>query len=191
MRGTPETSHETLFHLFCHCCAHLLSRVWLFVDPWTVTHQASLSIGFPRQEYWTGLPFPFSRGSFWPRDQTHVFCNSCIAGGFFTIVPPGYFSQCLIWSFKIFQPEIDLIYRIGCKNLRMAGEATEGRWCCLEIRKLLPTPHQKNTGDSEKTSTPYSETAEILELSQQKFIIATINMLTTLVGKVQHTSLGG
>ena len=26
--------------------------------PWTVTHQASLSMGFPRQEYWSGLPFP-------------------------------------------------------------------------------------------------------------------------------------
>ena len=26
--------------------------------PWTVAHQALLSVGFPRQEYWTGLPFP-------------------------------------------------------------------------------------------------------------------------------------
>ena len=30
-----------------------------FVTPWTVAHQASLSMGFPRQEYWSGLPFPF------------------------------------------------------------------------------------------------------------------------------------
>ena len=28
------------------------------VTPWTVAHQASLSVGFPRQEYWSGLPFP-------------------------------------------------------------------------------------------------------------------------------------
>ena len=35
-----------------------LSRVWLFVTPWTVAHQASLSMEFPRQEYWRGLPFP-------------------------------------------------------------------------------------------------------------------------------------
>ena len=27
-------------------------------DPWTVAHQAPLSMGFPRQEYWSGLPFP-------------------------------------------------------------------------------------------------------------------------------------
>ena len=37
------------------------SRVRLFVTPWTVTCQAPLSMGFPRQEYWSGLPFPFSR----------------------------------------------------------------------------------------------------------------------------------
>ena len=32
--------------------------VQLFVTPWTVAHQALLSMGFPRQEYWSGLPFP-------------------------------------------------------------------------------------------------------------------------------------
>ena len=32
--------------------------VQLFVTPWTVTHQVSLSMGFPRQEHWSGLPFP-------------------------------------------------------------------------------------------------------------------------------------
>ena len=35
-----------------------LSRVQLFVTPWTVAYQASLSMGFSRQEYWSGLPFP-------------------------------------------------------------------------------------------------------------------------------------
>ena len=35
-----------------------LSRVWLFVTPWTVAYQAPLSMGFSRQEYWSGLPFP-------------------------------------------------------------------------------------------------------------------------------------
>ena len=36
----------------------LLSSVWLFVTPWTVAYQAPLSMGFSRQEYWSGLPFP-------------------------------------------------------------------------------------------------------------------------------------
>ena len=35
-----------------------LSRVGLFVTPWTVAYQAPLSMRFSRQEYWSGLPFP-------------------------------------------------------------------------------------------------------------------------------------
>ena len=37
---------------------NLLSRVWLFVTPWTVAHQAPLSVGFCRQEYWSVWPCP-------------------------------------------------------------------------------------------------------------------------------------
>ena len=36
----------------------LLSRVRLFATPWTVAHQALLSMGFPRQESWSGVPLP-------------------------------------------------------------------------------------------------------------------------------------
>ena len=36
----------------------LLSCVQLFVTPWTVAHQAPWFMGFSRQEYWRGLPFP-------------------------------------------------------------------------------------------------------------------------------------
>ena len=36
----------------------MLSRVQLFATPWSVAHQAPLSMGFPRQEYWSGLSFP-------------------------------------------------------------------------------------------------------------------------------------
>ena len=35
-----------------------LSRVGLFVTPWTVAHKVPLSMGFSRQDYWSGLPFP-------------------------------------------------------------------------------------------------------------------------------------
>ena len=34
------------------------SRVQLCATPWTAAHQAPLSMGFSRQEYWSGLPFP-------------------------------------------------------------------------------------------------------------------------------------
>ena len=38
--------------------ALLLSSVRLFATPWTVAYQAPPSMGFSRQEYWSGLPFP-------------------------------------------------------------------------------------------------------------------------------------
>ena len=43
-------------------CVQLLSDVQLFVAPWTVASQAPLSIGFPKQEYWSKWPFPSPGG---------------------------------------------------------------------------------------------------------------------------------
>ena len=40
------------------CLLNRFSCVRLFVTPWTVAHQAPLSTGFSRQEYWSGLPCP-------------------------------------------------------------------------------------------------------------------------------------
>ena len=42
----------------CDSSVKLLSHVWLFVTPWTVTCRDPLSMGFSRQEYWIVLPFP-------------------------------------------------------------------------------------------------------------------------------------
>ena len=53
----------------------------LFETPWTVAHQASLSMGFPRQEYWRELPFP-PPGSL--SDPGIKLGSSALAGGFFT-----------------------------------------------------------------------------------------------------------
>ena len=53
--------------------AKLLSRIWLFATPWTVAYQAPPSMGFSRQEYWSGLPFPSpGRKIFWPKIRTQV-----------------------------------------------------------------------------------------------------------------------
>ena len=75
------------------CCvrAQLLSHVWLCTTPWTVACRAPLSVGFPRQEYWSGLTFPFSRGSSCPREQTWV---SHVAGRLDSLLsePPGKLS---------------------------------------------------------------------------------------------------
>ena len=55
-------------------CAVLscFSRVQLFATQWTVAHQAPLSMGFSRQEYWSGLPCPLPADLSGPKDQIHV-----------------------------------------------------------------------------------------------------------------------
>ena len=55
-----------------------------FVTPWTVAHQAPLSLRFPRQEYWSRLPFP-SSGTL---PDSGIKTVSCLAGRFFTTGPP-------------------------------------------------------------------------------------------------------
>ena len=55
----PVTSSCHAFSNAAACRCHaVLSRVQLFVTPRTVAHQAPLSMGFSRREYWNGLPFP-------------------------------------------------------------------------------------------------------------------------------------
>ena len=51
-------NHIFLVNIFMKKKVKSLSRVRLFATPWTVAHQAPLSMGFSRQEYWGGLPFP-------------------------------------------------------------------------------------------------------------------------------------
>ena len=53
-----------------------------FATPWTVTHQAPLSMEFPRQEYWSGLPFPTPGDLPGPGLE---LSSTALAGGFFTI----------------------------------------------------------------------------------------------------------
>ena len=54
--------------------------------PWTVAHYAPLPMGFPRQEYGSGLPFPFPGDL---PDPGIKPSSLVLAGGFFTTEPPG------------------------------------------------------------------------------------------------------
>jgi len=56
--------------------------------PRTVAHQALLSMGFPRQEYWSGLSFPSPGDLPNPRIKPRSLESSALAGGFFTTAPP-------------------------------------------------------------------------------------------------------
>ena len=79
----PFPPGENLCSLHLDCC--VLSRfscVWLFVTPWTAARQVCLSVGFSRQESWSGLPCPL------PEDLPHPGTESespALAAGFFTL----------------------------------------------------------------------------------------------------------
>ena len=55
-----------------------------FATPWTVPHQAPLSMGFSRQEYWSGLPFPPPGDLPDPGIEPRSLMSPALAGGFFT-----------------------------------------------------------------------------------------------------------
>ena len=56
-RRMEDTDSYTQGHSQPTVCVQSLSHVQLLVTPWTVACQAPLSMGFSRQEYWSGLPF--------------------------------------------------------------------------------------------------------------------------------------
>ena len=62
-----------------------MSDSWQPAKVWTVACQAPLSMGFPRQEYWSGLPFPSPRDLSTQRSSLYL---PATAGGFFTTEPP-------------------------------------------------------------------------------------------------------
>ena len=59
-RRDGETGRYSLTSCCPLLCVHaqLLSCVQIFAIPWAVIYQAPLAVGFSRQEYWSGLPFP-------------------------------------------------------------------------------------------------------------------------------------
>ena len=75
---------EFTIQSMCYVC--VLSRVWLFVTPWTIAHQAPLSMRFSRQDYWSGLPFPSPGDLPDPRIKP---VSPALAGRFFTTELPG------------------------------------------------------------------------------------------------------
>ena len=70
----------------CVCVrAKHFSRVQLFMIPLTVAHQASLSMGFSREEYWSGFPFLSPGHPPDPGIKALSLMSPALAGGFFTI----------------------------------------------------------------------------------------------------------
>ena len=91
----PRPSHSRTVALTHYVlCVFSDSHVRLFVAPWTAARQTPLSMKFPRQEYWSALPFPP------PGDLSHLeikHLSLVSASGFFTTEPLGKpLSHCTI-----------------------------------------------------------------------------------------------
>ena len=67
----------------------LLNPVRLFETSWIVAHQAPLSMGFSRHEYWSGLPFPPPRDLLNPGMDPEFLASPSLADEFFTTASPG------------------------------------------------------------------------------------------------------
>ena len=67
------------------CVLSHFSCIWLFATPWTVAYQAPLSVGFSRQEYWSGLPCSILQGNLpSPGIEPKSLLSTALAGRFFT-----------------------------------------------------------------------------------------------------------
>ena len=113
-----------------------LSRVRLFVTPWTVPHQAPPSIEFSRQEYWNGLPFPSPGDLPDPGIKTG---SPGLQADVLPFEPPGNSSK----SGPLIHPTLSLL-RPEDTTLAVAPE-----YCCL----LLPRGRGKISLGTGPTST--------------------------------------
>ena len=82
VRGSIEILENSDLH--CSWVLNCLSRVWLSATPWTVATQASLSVGFSRQEYCSGLPCPPPGDLPDPGIKPKSLMSPALAGGFFS-----------------------------------------------------------------------------------------------------------
>ena len=117
--------------------AQLLSHGWCFATPWTAVHQAPLSMGFPRQEYRSGLPFP----SPWDLPDWGIEPRSLtLAGGFLTSVSPG--NPC--WSIADYRFQFSSVHLLSCVWLfaapwtasRQASLSITNSWSLLKLMSI-------------------------------------------------------
>ena len=80
--GRHKCAHKCVY--MCVCMLSCFSCVRLFGTLWTIAPQAPLSMGFSRQEYWSGLPCPSPGDLPDPGIEPMSLLSPALAGGFFT-----------------------------------------------------------------------------------------------------------
>ena len=85
MRWIPSLKNGTGHQQIKAMCMYALSHLQHFATPWTVAHQALLSMEFSRQEYYSRLLFPFPGDLPNPEIKPMSLVSPALAVGFFTI----------------------------------------------------------------------------------------------------------
>ena len=94
--SSPSRDH-TCNPCVCVCVLSCFSCVQLFVTLWTVSHQAPLSVGFSRHEYWSGLPHPPPWDLPIPGIEPTSLMSPALAGRFFT-TSTAWEDPCIGWQ---------------------------------------------------------------------------------------------
>ena len=131
----------------CQCCCGVMCvsmfhHVLLFATPWTVVHQALLSMEFSRQEYWSGLLFPP------PGDLPNPgikLKSPALAGSFFTTELPGK----LRYMFHYISQLIEIKYTINvmCLNHPQTIPPPSPLWFVEKFSSTKPAPGVKKAED--------------------------------------------
>ena len=85
--GKSSSSRNNSLGVYVCDCVLVAQSCLTFTIPWTISHQAPLSIEFSRQEYWSGLPFPSPGDLPNPGMEPPSLVSSALAGRFFTTEP--------------------------------------------------------------------------------------------------------
>ena len=125
-------------------CAKSLSHVRLFATPRTVAHQAPLSVGFSRQDYWSGLPVPSPGDLPYPGIEHASLMSPALAGWFFTTSatwePKQYNIQRLLWCenpwFLLRQNTSTANAAVVCVLCWIYWEVSENKEVILSPRKF-------------------------------------------------------
>ena len=101
--------------------ANSLHSCLTLCDPWTVAHQAPLSLGFSRQEYWSGLSFPPPGNLSNPGVEPASLASPALASGFFTSSTTQEAQKSIRWMHNVMKGKIVLTNRsLLCFKLTLA-----------------------------------------------------------------------
>ena len=148
----------------------LLSRVRLLATPWTAAYQAPPSMGFSRQEYWSGLPLPSPQLSL----NKLSFCNHCLC------LPPIVF--CLSHLLTYFANKglssqsygFSIVVRYGCESWTIKKAECQRidvfeLWCWKRLLRVPWTARRSNQLVLKEISSEYSLEELMLKLRLQYF----------------------